>query len=150
MFEMWRVTLLCEHNSKPTCETSVWWPTFYTYWNWLCWSALYSYTHNSFNKTNVYICLFTCALTRAIHFKFTGMLTADFILPAFWQFVARRGLPAKTFKAASKEIQRVVCSPEVANYFTNNYVTWKFIVDRAFTMVGKFLGTHSLFSQEMS
>ena len=38
---------------------------------------------------------------------------------------------AKTFKAASKEIQKIVRSPEVANYLTNNRVTWKFIVERA-------------------
>ena len=38
---------------------------------------------------------------------------------------------AKTFKAASKEIQRIVRSPEVAKYLTTNRVTWKFIVERA-------------------
>ena len=38
---------------------------------------------------------------------------------------------AKTFKAASKEIQRIVRSPEVAKYLTTNRVTWKFIVEHA-------------------
>ena len=38
---------------------------------------------------------------------------------------------AKTFKAAFKEIQKIVRSPEVANYVTNNRVTWKFRVERA-------------------
>ena len=68
----------------------------------------------------------------------TDMPTADSFLLAFRRFVARRGLPstvwsdnAKTFKAASKEIQKIVRSPEVANYLTNNSVTWKFIVERA-------------------
>ena len=100
--------------------------------------ALYIRRHNSSNERKVYICLFMCASTRAIHLELTDMLSADSFLLAFRRFVARQGLPstmwsdnAKTFKVASKEIQKIVCSLEVANYLTTNRVTWKFIVERA-------------------
>ena len=91
---------------------------------------LYIRRQNSSNDSKVYICLFTCALTRAIHLELTDMLSADSFLLAFRRFVARQGLPstvwsdnAKTFKAASKEIQKIVCSPEVVKYFTTHWVT---------------------------
>ena len=99
---------------------------------------LYIRAHNSLNENKAYICLFTCASTRVIHLELTLALTVDSFLLAFRRFVARRGLPstiwsdnAKTFKAASKEIQRIVRSPEVAKYLSTNRVTWKFIVERA-------------------
>ena len=127
-------TLLWEHNPKPTCGASIWWPTFYTCWNWLCWSILYLYTQ----FLQVYICLFTRPSTRVIHLELTDMLTADLFLLAFRRFVARLGLPssvwldnAKTVKVTSKDIQRIVLLPEVANYLTSNRVIWKLIVERA-------------------
>ena len=55
-----------------------------------------------------YICLFTCAVTRAVHLELCETLsTSDFIL-ALRRFSSRRGLAsvlysdnAKTFKAAA-------------------------------------------------
>lgn len=83
MFEMWRITLPCEHNLWSTCRTSIGWSIFQ-------------------------------------------------------RLVARQGLPstvwsdnAKTFKAISKEIQKIVHSPRVLNYLTNHCVAWKFIVEWA-------------------
>jgi hypothetical protein len=55
----------------------------------------------------------------------------------FRRFVGRRALPAtlisdnaKTFKAASNELKRIIRSEEVLCYLTTNRVTWKFIADR--------------------
>ena len=80
----------------------------------------------------------TCASTRAIHLELTQGLSVPAFLLAFRRFVSRRGLPAtlisdnaKTFKAASNELKRIVRSEEVLRYFATNRVTWKFIVDRA-------------------
>ena len=86
----------------------------------------------------VYICLFTCASTRAVHLELTRDLGVNSFLQAFRRFSSRRGLPstlisdnAKTFKASSKEIEKLVKSPEVQRYLSNSRVTWKFIIEKA-------------------
>ena len=38
---------------------------------------------------------------------------------------------AKTFKASSKEIEKLVKSPDVQRYLSNSRVTWKFIIEKA-------------------
>ncbi|KAL9954863.1 hypothetical protein ACROYT_G042448 [Oculina patagonica] len=62
----------------------------------------------------VYICLFTCASTRAIHLELTPSLSVESFLLAFRRFVNRQGLPvtllsdnAKTFRSASKDIRKI-------------------------------------------
>ena len=58
--------------------------------------------------SKVYICLFTCGSTRAIHIELTLSLTTQAFIRCFRRFVARRGIAelivsdnAKTFKAAA-------------------------------------------------
>ncbi|XP_068757561.1 uncharacterized protein [Montipora capricornis] len=75
----------------------------------------------------VYICLFTCASTCAVHLELTRDLGVNSFLQAFRRFSSRRGLPstlisdnAKTFKASSKEIEKLVRSPEVQCYLSNS------------------------------
>ena len=65
--------------------------------------------------SKAYICLFTCASTRAIHLELTRSLSANSFLLAFRRFEGRRGLPAmlisdnaKTFKSSSREIRSFV------------------------------------------
>ena len=85
-----------------------------------------------------YICLFTCASTRAIHLELTAGLNVETFLLAFRRFISRRGLPAtlmsdnaKTFKSASKDIRSITRSTEVIRYLTNQRTSWRFIVSRA-------------------
>ena len=80
-------------------------------------------------RQKLYILLFTCAVTRAIHLELTeSMSTPDFVL-AFRRFVSRRAMPsviysdnAKTFKSASALLQR---------QFDNCSFKWKFSIPLA-------------------
>ena len=92
-------------------------------------------TRSGNGSSKVYICLFTCASTCAVHLELTHV--PNFLL-AFRKFVARHGLPAtilsdntKTFKSASKEIQTICRSAEVFHYLSNQRTSWKFSVAKA-------------------
>lgn len=86
----------------------------------------------------VLICLFTCASTRAVNLELTRDLGVNSFLQAFRWFSSRRGLPstlisdnAETFKASSKEIEKLFKSQEFQRYLSNNRVSWRFIVEKA-------------------
>ena len=60
----------------------------------------------------VYICLFTCTSTRAIHLEVVTDLTEVTFLQAFQRFTARRSLPclvipdnASTYTSAAKGVE---------------------------------------------
>ena len=86
----------------------------------------------------MWLCLFTCCSTRAVHLDLVpGMTTAAF-LRSFKRFTARRGTPsrmisdnAKTFKSASAIITGVLESPEVRNHFSQLHVEWQFNLEKA-------------------
>ena len=98
----------------------------------------YRESRNVSDHSKGYICLFTCASTRAIHLELTRGMSADQFLLAFRRFTRQRGLPttllsdnAKTFKSSSKEIRLICRSPEVFCYLTDQRTSWRFIVARA-------------------
>lgn len=92
-------------------------------------------------KEKAYICLFTCAVTRAIHLELVTNMTTDRFLLALRRVVARRGMckiiwsdNAKTFKAANKELDkcwRVLEADETAQALTEKRIQWKFINPKA-------------------
>jgi hypothetical protein len=93
---------------------------------------------SSDNSSKVYVLLFTCASTRAVHLELTPSLSVPAFLRAFRRYASRRGLPAllisdnaKTFRAASAEIRKLCRADEVLRYLTNNQITWQFIVEKA-------------------
>ena len=83
-------------------------------------------TSSEKGSNKVYICLFTCVSTRAIHLELAPSLSVKSFLLAFRRFVSRRGLPvslmsdnATTFRAASKDIRRITRSGEVLRYLAD-------------------------------
>ena len=69
------------------------------------------YVRNAGIETKVYICLFTCATTRAIHLEVVEDLTVEAFLLAFRRFASRKSLPRKlisdnasTFLSANNEL----------------------------------------------
>ena len=86
----------------------------------------------------VWISLFTCCVTRAIHLELVPDMTADAFLRCFKRFTARRGVPSrvisdnsKTFKSASRLIFKLLESPEVRKYFGNMHLTWNYNLEKA-------------------
>ena len=92
--------------------------------------------HNELSKT--YICLFTCAATRAVHLEIVTDLSEESFLLAFKRFTARRSVPkimisdnATTFKAAAERITRSNRNNRIQEKLADNGTEWKFIPNRA-------------------
>ena len=88
--------------------------------------------------SKVWLCLYTCCTTRAVHLDLVEDMTTTTFLRCFRRFVARRGVPsrvisdnAKTFKSASRTIECITKGPEVEKYFNRLHVEWKFNLEKA-------------------
>ena len=72
------------------------------------------YVRDSIGERKVYICLFICACTRAIHLELVCNLSVDSFLLAFRRFVSRKSLPTimvcdntSTYLAEAEEIKEL-------------------------------------------
>ena len=99
---------------------------------------LYIKEPNCSTTKKVYILLFTCCSTRAVHLELATDLSADVFIRCLRRFTARRGLPeiivsdnAKTFKSAAKVLTKVFSHPSVKRFLANRRISWKFNMDRA-------------------
>ena len=88
--------------------------------------------------SKVYIALFSCCVTRAIHLELVRDLSAETFLCCLRRFAARRGMPslivsdnAKTFKAAERAVRRLFNQPKVKAELQTKRVTWRFNLERA-------------------
>ena len=98
--------------------------------------ALYVRTKDGEEKA--YICLFTCANSRAIHLEVVSDLLEESFLQAFRRFVSRRSLSvtmisdnASTYLSAASEIEHLVKSTTVQDTLRNRGTSWQFIPKRA-------------------
>ena len=89
-------------------------------------------------ETKVYICLFTCATSRAIHLEVVTDLTEETFIQAFRRFASRKSMPrqvisdnASTYLSAAEELKQLFQSPSLKKAFSNHGIEWKFIPKRA-------------------
>lgn len=88
-----------------------------------------------------YICLITCAVSRAIHLELVPSLNTEEFLLAFQRMITRRGTPsvvysdnAKTFKRADSDLKLIwgnLDSEQLKEFFGTKKIVWKYIVERA-------------------
>ena len=86
----------------------------------------------------VYIALFSCCVTRAIHLELVEDLSAAAFRRCLRRFAARYGTPAlivsdnaKTFQATEKALNELLNHPEVQSDLGHMRVEWRFNLERA-------------------
>lgn len=90
----------------------------------------------TWNKT--YVCLFTCAVSRAIHLELVPDNSTEAFLFALRRFIGRRGIPqsiltdnSTTFISAAENLKRLYNHPSVKNFVADRKISWEFIPKRA-------------------
>ena len=93
---------------------------------------------NGGDERKVYICMFTCASTRAVHLEIVQDLTVESFLLAFRRFSSRKSLPrqmlsdnASTYLAAAEDLQKLFESDTLKETLGCQNITWHFIPKRA-------------------
>ena len=88
--------------------------------------------------SKVYIALFSCCVSRAIHLDLVESLSAVEFVRCLRRFAARRGTPslmvsdnAKTFKATAKALEKLYSSSEIQGFLEGNRIEWRFNLERA-------------------
>ena len=96
------------------------------------------YIREKGRESKAYVCLFTCAVTRAVHLEIVTDLTVEEFLQAFRRFSSCKSLPrlmlsdnASTYLAAANELNILFCSPLLSNALSKKGVTWQFIPKHA-------------------
>ena len=89
------------------------------------------YTKEPLREHKAYICLFTCASTRAIHLEIVTDLSTETFLLAFRRFAGRRSLPsvmlsdnASTYLAAAEELKMLFESDHIKEALGRQGVDW--------------------------
>ena len=96
------------------------------------------YVRTTERESKVYLCLFTCAVSRGIYLEIVTDLTVECFLQAFHRFAKRRSLPkmllsdnGSTFLAAAAELTHLLLSDELSERLAHKGVEWKFIPKHA-------------------
>ncbi|XP_053388629.1 uncharacterized protein LOC128551740 [Mercenaria mercenaria] len=89
-------------------------------------------------EMKAYVCLFTCASTRAVHLELVPDMTTDTFIHALRRFCCRRSVPevimsdnATTFHASSRYVHELFQDERVQHNLTTRGIEWKFIPKRA-------------------
>ena len=85
-------------------------------------------------KGKVWICLFTCCSTRAVHLDVVQDLSAPTFLHCLKPFKPRRGIPSqfvsdngKTFKAMARILCSIVSDASIQQYLCDSGITCKWV-----------------------
>ena len=84
-----------------------------------------------------YICLFTCASTRAIHLELVPNLSTEGFLRALRRFTSRRGIPAivsdnfSSFRKAFNDLNAISMNSEVKRHVSEKRIQWHFIIEHS-------------------
>ena len=98
------------------------------------------YVKTNESRKKVWICFFTCIVTRAIHFEVVHDMSSEEFLLCFRRFIAKRGTPceiisdnAMHFRASSTVLDRIwnkiQQSDEIMSYVSNAGIKWRFNVE---------------------
>ena len=86
----------------------------------------------------IYVCVFSCAVSRAIHFEYTYGMTMDEFIKCFRRFTSIRNIPCfiysdnfSTFKKSDKDLHAVISEPRFREYFETLNIQWKYSTPRA-------------------
>jgi len=96
------------------------------------------YVKQNSEEVKVYLCLFTCATSRAVHLEVVTDLSTTTFLLAFRRFTSRRSLPvvmmsdnASTYTSAADELTRLFTSEELNTVLGREGTKWQFIPKKA-------------------
>ena len=85
-------------------------------------------------ERKVYVCLFTCAVIRAVHLEVVTDLSVETFLLALRRFSSRRSTPsimmsdnASTYLAAADELRQLFSSSLLSNTLSQRGIDWRFI-----------------------
>ena len=99
---------------------------------------LYVKEKASVTEEKVWVALFTCATSCAVHLELVHDMTTETFLNAFRRFCGRRGIPslvvsdnAKTFKSASNILTKLSKEIEVIDHLSSMKITWQFILEKS-------------------
>ncbi|XP_028404086.1 uncharacterized protein LOC114526758 [Dendronephthya gigantea] len=96
------------------------------------------YYRNKNNEQKSYILIYTCSLTRGLHFELLPDLSCEEFLASFKRFVAVRGRPkkmisdnGKTFHAAAKWIKKATRDERFHAFLHDYQIRWQFNLSKA-------------------
>jgi hypothetical protein len=88
--------------------------------------------------SKVWVCLYTCCATRAVHLDIVPNLSSFTFFRCFKRFTARRGIPTlmisdngKTFKAAALIVKQILDQSKLHKSLAKVRTEWRFNVERA-------------------
>ena len=101
-------------------------------------------------KAKAYICLFVCAMTRAVHLEVVDNLTTASFIMCLRRLAASKGMPSlilsdnhKTFIAGETFLLGMQQDPSVQEYLAAKHIRWKHQTPRSPWMGGTFRASSS-------